>query len=128
MQIQSIKKYVDECSNSERAEQITFFNQLRLQYPELAKIAIHPRNEGKRTYAQAAREKREGMTRGAADIIIPGRLSFVCELKTKKGRLSKSQEDYLLAAQAAGAFACVAVGAKAAMHALEKWRADYGIQ
>ena len=36
----------------ESAEQITFFGALRRTYPALGSIAIHPRNEGKRTHRQ----------------------------------------------------------------------------
>lgn len=105
----------------ESAEQITFFNQLP---PELRQIAIHPRNEGKRTHAQTARHKAEGMTAGAADIIIPGGVTFVCELKRQdhtKGRFEPEQLAYLEACQEAGAFVCVALGWQAAMDAVNDW-------
>src|SRR5690625_5976683 len=57
---------------SEAMEQVTFFNRLRSQYPETwGRIALHPRNEGKRTPGQVYREKSEGMAEGAPDIVIP---------------------------------------------------------
>ena len=108
----------------ESAEQITFFNTLRRNYPELGRIAIHPRNEGKRTANQAQRQKAEGMTAGAADIIIPGSPAFVCELKRTDHTLSAWEPDqleYLATAQTMGAFVCVALGHKAALEALEIW-------
>lgn len=108
----------------ESAEQITFFNTLRRDYPELGRIAIHPRNEGKRTVNQAQRQKAEGMTAGAADIIIPGSPSFVCELKRLDYTLCAWEPDqlkYLATAQTMGAFVCVALGHKAALEALEVW-------
>ena len=68
----------------ETLEQVTFFSRLRRQYPDtLGLIAFHVRNEGKRNHLQAAKEKSEGMTTGAADIIIPGAPTFVCELKRR---------------------------------------------
>jgi hypothetical protein len=108
----------------ESAEQITFFNTLRRDYPELGRIAIHPRNEGKRTANQAQRQKAEGMTAGAADIIIPGSPAFVCELKRQDHTLcawEPDQLEYLATAQTMGAFVCVALGHKAALESLEIW-------
>lgn len=108
----------------ESAEQITFFNVLRREYPELGIIAIHPRNEGKRTHHQAARQKAEGMATGASDIIIPGNPAFVCELKRQDHTCSRWQDgqlEYLEAAKNNGAFVCVALGYKAALEALQEW-------
>lgn len=108
---------------SESVEQVTFFNRIR-KIPIYGLIAVHPRNEGVRHYKQVSREKAEGMTKGASDIIIPGNPAFVCELKRRDRTQSKwqdGQREYLEAAQKAGAFACVAFGADAAMEAFEKW-------
>lgn len=108
---------------SESVEQITFFNRVR-KVPIWGTLALHPRNEGKRHYKQVAREKSEGMTEGASDIIIPGCPTFVCELKRRDHTQSKwqdGQKEYLDAAQKAGAFACVALGADAAMEAFDEW-------
>ena len=109
---------------TETAEQVTFFNQLAIQYPEIRRIAIHPRNEGKRTMAQAMRHKAEGMTEGAADIIIPGRRTLVIELKRQdhtKSRFEPGQLEYLETCQRHGAFVFVALGWRAAMDAVEDW-------
>lgn len=108
----------------ESAEQITFFNVLRRDYPQLGIIAVHPRNEGKRTMQQAMRQKAEGMTSGASDIIIPGNPSFVCELKRKDHTLCSwevEQLTYLETAKNNGSFVCVALGYEAALEALIEW-------
>ncbi|AIM40814.1 putative VRR-DNA nuclease [Idiomarinaceae phage Phi1M2-2] len=109
----------------EGAEQITFFNQLRAKYPDsYGVIAIHPRNEGKRTHQQTARQKAEGMTKGASDIIIPGSPAFCCELKRQdhtKSQWQEGQIDYLEYARKQGAFVCVAFGWEAAWEALQEW-------
>lgn len=108
----------------ETAEQVTFFNVLRTKYPELASIAIHPRNEGKFTHAQVTRQKMEGMNPGASDIIIPAAFPFVCELKRRDHTASKwqpGQQEYLLSAKRHGCFICVALGWEAAMQAIEEW-------
>lgn len=119
--------YRGKCA-AETMEQITFFNRLRREYPETwGALAIHPRNEAMRTGGHiraVAQHKAEGMTSGAADIVIPGRVSFVCELKRRDHTLSKWQDgqvDYLMAAHNAGAFACVALGADSAWQALDDW-------
>lgn len=109
----------------ESNEQITFFNKLRREYPDtLGRLAIHPRNEGKRTHQQTMRHKAEGMTEGASDIVIPGAPAFVCELKRKnhtKSRFEDGQLEYLQAAQDAGCFVCVSLGWEAAWQALQDW-------
>ena len=125
----SIKVYGDQAYRNkkcppESAEQVTFFNVLRRDYPELGAIAIHPRNEGKKTMAQVRRQKAEGMTPGASDIIIPGSPTFVCELKKQDHTMCKwepEQIPYLEACQKAGAFTCIALGYKAALEALQEW-------
>lgn len=111
----------------ETAEQVTFFNQLRKKYPDTyGLIAVHTRNEGKKTINQVQKEKAEGMATGAPDIAIPGNPAFLCELKRKDRTLSTlqpGQEPYLRAAQAAGAYGCIAFGWEAAMQAFEYWLA-----
>ena len=114
--------YRGECP-PELAEQITFFQWLRMQHPSLHRIAIHPRNEGKRTYQQARRQRLEGaLNTGASDIIIPASPAFVAEIKRRdhtQSRWEEGQLEYLEAAQNAGAFVCVVLGADAAIEALE---------
>ena len=108
----------------ESADQITFFNNVRKIHPKIGLIATHIRNEGKRSFSQAARQKAEGMTKGAPDVIIPGNPSFVCEIKRldhTKSRWQDGQQEYLIAAQEMGSFVCVALGYEAALEALEEW-------
>lgn len=103
---------------SESMEQVTFFNRLRREYPDSwGAVAIHPRNEGVRTHYQVMKEKSEGMTKGASDVIIPGAPAFVCEIKRKdhtKSQWQDGQKEYLYAAKKTGAFVCIALGADAA--------------
>lgn len=105
---------------------MTFFARLRRAHPDsYGLLALHPRNEGKRTLLQAAKEKSEGMSTGATDIVIPGAFSFVCELKRRdhtKSTIHQEQLDYMHAAQRAGAYVCIALGVDAAWQAFEDWR------
>jgi hypothetical protein len=112
----------------ESAEQITFFNKLRHEYPETwGALALHPRNEQQLRGGQhrgLIKQKAEGMTPGASDIVIPARVSFVCELKRLDHTQSKWQDgqvEYLTAAHNAGCFTCVALGWEAAWDALSDW-------
>ena len=111
---------------SEALEQVTFFARLRRQYPDsYGIIALHPRNEGKRTHLQVAKEKSEGMTTGATDIVIPGRQTFICELKRRdhtKSKLGDEQLAFMRASGKAGAYVCIALGVDAAWEAFEDWR------
>lgn len=112
----------------ESLEQITFFNRLRREYPATwGALALHPRNEQmlrNGQFSALSRHKAEGMTPGAADIIIPARVAFVCELKRRdhtKSAWQTGQIEYLSAAASAGSFACLALGADAAWDALQDW-------
>lgn len=107
---------------SETAELVTFFNQIRKT--DLGCIALHIRNEGKRSHNQTMRQKVEGLIPGAPDIIIPGNPTFVCELKRQdhtKSRWQKGQVEYLKAAQNNGAFVCVALGYRNLLTAVNIW-------
>ena len=113
---------------TESVEMVTFFNRLRREYPTTwGVLALHPRNEGMKRggqFAAVQRHAAEGMTPGAADIIIPARVAFVCEMKRRdhtKSEWQPSQVEYLTVAHEAGAFVCVALGYEAAWEALEAW-------
>lgn len=112
----------------EEIEQASFFSKLRREYPDTwGVVALHPRNEGLKIggqFSSVIKHQSEGMAKGAADIIIPARVAFVCELKRQDHTLSRwqdGQQEYLAVAQAAGAFACVALGAAAAWQAFQEW-------
>lgn len=119
--------YRGECP-VEDAEQMTFFSQLKKYWPEYHAIALHPKNEAKRTGKDFHRAKIDkimgSLNTGASDIIIPGCPAFVCEMKRRdhtQSQWQKEQQPYLLAAQEAGAFVCVALGYEAALEAVAEW-------
>ena len=117
-------KFRGDCP-SESAEAVTFFAKLRREYPDsYGVIATHIRNEGKRTYHQVAKQKAEGMTIGASDILIPASPAFACELKRQdhtKSKWQEGQQEYLLQASKHGAFVCVALGYVGAYEAFNFW-------
>lgn len=119
--------YRDRCS-LESEEQIAFVNYIRTTYPDTyGKVIVHIKNEGKRIGGQHRAMKKDtamGMTTGAADIIIPGSTSFVCELKRRdhtKSVISDASMQYLVAAHKAGAFSCVALGYPGAVEAFDEY-------
>ena len=120
--------YRGECA-TETAELIGFFRLLENEYPTLAAIATHIRNEGKRSKYQGYKQQQEGMNTGASDIIIPCSPPIVIELKRRDHTLStisSKQVGYLRAAHVYGAHACVALGAIGAIEAVRAWHIKHG--
>lgn len=117
---------------SETLEQVTFFNRLRTWYGDSwGLVALHPRNEGVRHFRQVAREKAEGMTKGASDVIIAGSPTFVCEIKRRdhtKSQWQDGQQEFLNAAKKTGSFVCIALGADAAWEAFADYLAEWEAQ
>jgi bifunctional ADP-heptose synthase (sugar kinase/adenylyltransferase) len=111
---------------TESAEQVTFINRLRTQWPDtIGRVVVHIQNEGKRHAWQAQRDKAAGMTAGAADIVVPGHVTLLIELKRRdhtQSRFQPGQVEYMQAAHELGAFVCVALGADAAMAAVADWQ------
>lgn len=115
----------------ESAEQATFFQQLRKAYPDsYGLLALHPKNEGKRSgaqFQQLARDKALGLSPGAADIVIPGSPTLILEVKRRdhtKSSWQAGQLPYLEAAMKAGCFVGVALGWEAAWEAFKEWSHD----
>jgi len=112
----------DKKCPKEDAELATFFNQLKKKHPELAKVALHIKNEGVRTAKQAEKEKIKGaLLKGAVDIIIPP-IGFASEVKRTDHTLSKiddEQVEYLTINQNLGGFSCICLGYKAVFEALD---------
>lgn len=109
----------------ESNEQKAFVKYVRKLYPKTyGALIVHNRNEGKRSFQQAARFKADGMTKGASDILIPATPAFVCEMKRAdhtKSTWKGGQQEYLLAAKNCGSFACLALGFDGAVAAFEQW-------
>lgn len=118
--------YRGECA-TETAELIGFFRLLEKEFPSLAAIATHIRNEGKRSKFQGYKQQQEGMNTGASDIIIPCSPPIVIELKRRDHTLSTisaKQVSYLGSAHGLGAYSVVALGAIGAMEAVKAWHTD----
>ena len=108
----------------EDVEHINFVSWLRFNYPDIGLTIIHPKNEGKKSHAQASKDKKMGLSAGASDIIIPGSPAFVCEIKRQdhtKSHWQKGQQEFLAQCRKQGCFYCVALGADAAKEAFKDW-------
>ena len=112
----------------EDAELMTFFNELNRLHPQLAIIAIHPDNEGLvlgSGHHRHIKQKAKGaIKKGAADIIICGNPTFVCELKRRdhtKSHWQDGQLEFLEVSKKQGAFVCVSLGYEAALNAVNDW-------
>ena len=122
------QKYRNKKCPKEDNELITFVNRIRTAYPDTyGRLLVHPENEQKLINGQFQainKSRAKGMSKGASDIIIPCSPAFVCELKRCDITLCDITDDqikYLNAAQAVGAFACIALGADAATEAFNDW-------
>ncbi len=83
------------------------------RYPVLARLYAIP-NGGHRVKAVAARMKAEGVRRGVPDLCLPypshGYSGLYIEMKTRKGRVSREQGEYLEFLRSAGYQAVVCRG------------------
>ena len=108
----------------EDVEHINAVSWIRFNYPAISAVLIHPSNEGKRSFAQANKEKKLGLNKGASDIVIPASPSFICEIKRldhTKCKWQDGQQEYLLAGAKLGSFVCIALGAEGVKLAFNDW-------
>lgn len=122
--IYGCKKHRSKNPPSEDAEQMTIFNELRVNYPDVAAVATHVKNEGKKTHAEVKKDYQMGLLAGFSDIVIAGNPTMFCELKKEditKSKISEQQEDFLIRAQKRGSFAFVALGHKGFLEGLRAW-------
>lgn len=112
----------------EDAELMTFFNELNRLHPQLALVAIHPDNEGLvlgSGHHHHIKQKAKGaIKKGAADIVICGNPTFVCEMKRQdhtKSRWQDGQLEFLEYSLKNGAFVCIALGYESALQAVKDY-------
>lgn len=84
-------------------------NYIRYVYPDL--LAFHVPNGGGRNKIEAAKFKRMGVMAGVSDIVIltptDGYNGAVLELKTEKGKVQKSQREFMDKAKSNGYYTTV---------------------
>ena len=75
---------------SEHAEQVTFVNWFRLQFPKVLIFAIP--NGGLRNAVVAKKLKLEGVIKGVPDLYIPSKKIWIEMKRQKGGKLSNDQK------------------------------------
>lgn len=85
--------------NEEEREQIKFFELIPIYFPKLPdKLLFAVPNGGSRNIVEGANLKKQGVTRGVADVILliprKGYASLCLEFKAKKGRQSDEQKEF----------------------------------
>lgn len=78
---------------TEHAEQVTFVNWFRKQYPGVRIIAIP--NGGLRNKGTAQKLKAEGVMPGVPDLYIPEWHTWIEMKRVRGGRLSPEQKDWI---------------------------------
>jgi len=121
--------YRDKNCPKEAIEQITFIGWVRRNYPDThGKTIFHAKNEAKLIKGQFSaidKDRAMGMVAGCSDIHDHGNPSLCMEIKRQdhtQSKISEEQIAYLLAAQQAGAFCCIALGWEAAKDAFLEWK------
>lgn len=100
----------------EEIEQIKAMDWIRHHHPALGKSAIHIANERSTSAMYGFTLQRMGVRKGAPDLLwlkpMPGYHGLLIEVKTKIGKLSKWQKEFLDEANKDGYYADVAYGAQ----------------
>lgn len=82
----------------------------------------HSPNDGKRSFASAARLKKMGMRRGVSDICaLHNGKFYALELKAENGRPTVEQLKFLSDVGEAGGYSCICYGLDRALATLESW-------
>lgn len=118
------RKYIPQ---NEALEQETLFTWARMQevaHPEL-ELMFHVPNGGKRSKAEAAHLKRQGVKAGVPDIFLPvprGRYNGLwIELKSGRNTATEKQKEWIERLRAQGYAAEVCVGWECAVMAIETY-------
>lgn len=106
---------------SEAEEQATV-----IEFCDLLGIpAVHIPNEGKRSYAAGAALRRGGLRRGFPDLFIPlalkGYHGLFIEMKSRGGRVSAEQKEWLQRLSASGYCCAICYGADEAIRVIKKY-------
>lgn len=104
---------------TEHAEQVTFIREFERHYPGVRIFAIP--NGGFRNKAVAVKLKAEGVKKGVPDLFIPEWNLWVEMKRTKGGRLSPEQKDWIKYLEKSGHSVIVGKGWEHAMKELTAW-------
>ena len=103
---------------SEHAEQVTFVQWFRRQYPSAWIFAVP--NGGDRNPIVAGKLKAEGVSRGVPDLYIPAWRLWIEMKRQKGGRLSAEQREWIAYLGSIGDTVIVGHGAQDAIDQVQK--------
>lgn len=102
-------------SHTESGEQIAAMDWLRLQHPKLAEYTMHIGNERKSSVYMGAIMKKMGVLKGASDLFMAwpsrGFHGLFIEVKSKTGRPTPEQNEFIDRMNGVGYHACICRGA-----------------
>lgn len=114
--------------HSESQEQIAVIDWIRLQHPWLINHTIFIMNEQKRTPQMGARLNRLGRLRGCSDLFIAwpttNHYGLFIEMKSKIGKPTSYQLEFLERMNKTGYFGCVCPGAENAISVITAYLAN----
>lgn len=109
-------------SHTESNEQIAAMDWLRAQHPKIALHTMHIGNERKASYYAGYIMKRMGVLKGASDLFIAwptgGFHGLFIEIKSKTGRPTPQQNEFIARMIEAGYMAKVCYGADEVIHCI----------
>lgn len=109
----------------ESDEQIAAMDWLRAQHPWIVPYTMHIPNERKASYYAGYILKRMGVLKGASDLFIAwpcgGYHGLWIEIKSKKGRPTTEQLDFLERMKSVGYFSALAYGAEEVINTIQEY-------
>ena len=111
--------------HKESDEQIAAMDWLRLQHPKLVPYTMHIGNERKSTYFAGYIMKRMGVLKGASDLFMAwpcgGYHGLWIEVKSKEGKPTQEQLDFIDRMNGVGYYATVCYGAEQVIRAVQSY-------
>lgn len=109
-------------THTESNEQIAAMDWLRAQHPKIALLTMHIGNERKATYYAGYIMKRMGVLKGASDLFmawpVGGFHGLFIEVKSKQGKPTQDQLEFIERALERGYMAKVCYGADEVIHCM----------
>lgn len=111
--------------HTESNEQIAAMDWLRAQHPKLVDYTLHIGNERKSTYYAGYIMKRMGVLKGASDLFMAwpcgGYHGLFIEVKSKTGRPTPEQLDFIKRMNEVGYFAKLCYGAEEVISTMKEY-------
>lgn len=130
-QKQAFKKYMEQVKQSDKQKNHYAASEWEeqchvIEYCNMLRIpVVHVPNEGKRSVAEGARQKKAGLQPGFPDLFVPvpnRRYSgLMIEMKSVNGKITANQRGWIELLNRRGYFAVVAFGARQAVSIIEKY-------